>query len=228
MSRMNGHKPILLDLYCGAGGASMGYHLAGFQVVGVDHKPQPNYPFWFLRADALEFLAHPEGWPFKPAVIHASPPCQKWTSMIEHWQKRAHEYEDMIAPTREMLELLAYPYVIENIERAPLIDPITLCGTMFPPLRVIRHRKFESNMTLDEPDHPLHPHTYVTEKSRLAYGKLDPDEAFITVAGGGNSTRDQAAAAMCIGWMTKPELNQAIPPQYTEWIGAQVMEHLHE
>jgi DNA (cytosine-5)-methyltransferase 1 len=220
----NGHRPILLDLYCGAGGSSMGYHQAGFQVVGVDSVAQPNYPFWFLKADALDFLDHPERWPFHPAVIHASPPCQKWTSMVVNIHKNAEGYPDMIEPTRERLEKLALPYVIENIERAPLIDPIILCGTMFPGLRVIRHRKFESNMTLEEPDHPLHPHTYVTERKRRAYGRLDPDTDFITVAGGGNSTRDQAADAMQIGWMTKPELNQAIPPPYTEWIGRQALE----
>ena len=222
----NGSKPILLDLYCGAGGASMGYHRAGFQVIGVDHKPMPTYPFWFLRADALDFLNHPESWPFQPAVIHASPPCQKWTSYIQNIRRTSDQYPDMIEPTRERLESLDLPYVIENIERAPLLDPIILCGTMFEGLRVIRHRKFESNMTLTEPDHPLHPHTFATDTRRRGYGRLDPDKDFITVAGGGNSTAAQARDAMQIDWMTKPELNQAIPPAYTEWIGRQIMEEI--
>lgn len=140
----NDPKPRLLDLFCGAGGAAMGYHRAGFEVVGVDLKPQKHYPFEFHQADALEFLAE-HGREFD--VIHASPPCQAHTSLKNLHDK---DYPELIEPTRRLLEKTGLPYIIENVVGAPLRNPILLCGSSFG-LRVRRHRLFESNWFLIAP-----------------------------------------------------------------------------
>jgi DNA (cytosine-5)-methyltransferase 1 len=204
----------LLDLFCCAGGAAVGYHRAGFDVVGRDIMPQPNYPYPFHQADALEVLgaivrrgyAHVD-------VIHASPPCQAHSD-LQRQSKR--EYEDFIPRVRDLLLQWGGPYVIENVEGAPLENPIVLCGTMFPGLRVIRHRLFETNF-------PKHPLVFTHDKRKAHYGKLNQDESFVQVTGGGNATIANKAAAMGIDWMTGRELNEAIPPAYTEWIGGQLM-----
>ena len=125
----------LLDLFCGAGGASMGYHRAGFEVEGVDIKPQPHYPFKFYQADALEFPL--EGYD----AYHASPPCQRYT-LMQNIVKSEQEHPDLIAPIRERFVEVGKPYVIENVYKAPLNGHLRLCGTMFG-LRIIRHRFFE-------------------------------------------------------------------------------------
>jgi DNA (cytosine-5)-methyltransferase 1 len=141
-------RPLLLDLFCKAGGAGMGYHRAGFDVVGVDIEPQPRYPFRFVQADALEFLAA-HGREFD--AIHASPPCQKYCA-LRHLAK-TEDYPDLIPETRELLEATGRPWVIENTPGAPLRSPLILCGTMFR-LRtncgaeLRRHRLFESNCFL--------------------------------------------------------------------------------
>lgn len=190
----------------------MGYHLAGFDVVGVDIEPQPNYPFEFHQADALEFPL--DGFD----AIHASPPCQAYSVL----QKRnGGTYPELIEPTRARLAATGVPYIIENVIGAPLIDPIMLCGTMFPELRVIRHRLFElSGLTVPQPDHPKHPLVYTYDKRKAHYGKLDEWKDFVQVTGGGNCTVAAAKDAMGIDWSgTKKELNEAIPPAYTEFIG---------
>jgi DNA (cytosine-5)-methyltransferase 1 len=213
----------LLDLFCGAGGASVGYHRAGFEVVGVDLHPQPNYPFEFIQADAIEFLRS-EVWAFQFDVVHASPPCQAHSD-LQKQSKR--EYPDFIAPVREELRWACMPYVIENVEGAPLLDPITLCGTMFPGLRVLRHRLFESNLPLTAPPHPDgHPLVFTHDKRKAHYGKLDQATSFVQVTGGGNATVANKAAAMGIDWMNGRELNEAIPPAYTEYVGRQLLSHL--
>ena len=117
-------------------------------------------------------------------------------------------------------------YVIENVETAPLIDPIILCGQTFD-LRVIRHRKFESNVTLDPGlPHPLHPLVYTRDKRKKQYGKLSEWTSAVMVNGGGNCSEAAARDAMGIDWMTKAELNEAIPPAYTEFIGKQLLAYL--
>lgn len=217
-------KPRLLDLFCCAGGAGVGYAAAGFDVVGVDLSPQPNYPFEFHQADALtldrDFLAGFD-------AVHASPPCQSYSDLAKR-NGNGHMWPRLIEPTRDLLRSLNVPYVIENVEGAPLLDPIVLCGTMFEGLRVIRHRLFESNLWLDVPEHGKHPLVFTHDKRKAHYGKLDQNVSFVQVTGGGNCTIANARDAMGIDWMTKNELNEAIPPAYTEFLGRQVLGHLRQ
>ena len=213
----------LLDLFCGAGGASMGYYRAGFEVIGVDINPQPHYPFEFHQADAIEFLQ--DHWK-KFDVIHASPVCKLFTKLNAIHKK---DHPDFITPLRPILLEIGKPYVIENVPEAPLINPIILCGTMFPELRVLRHRAFETNPTLYFP--PGQCNHWGTCSGNAAWnekGRLTPslkDFDFLTVTGN-DYIADDGRKAMCIDWMTKKELSQAIPPQYTEWIGNQIMNYL--
>lgn len=206
----------LLDLFCGAGGAAMGYSRAGFDdIVGVDIKPQPRYPFRFVLADALECHTLPQGFD----AIHASPPCQSFskTRAIVRGKGLTCKGLDLIEATRERLLRRGIPYVIENVPGAPLLSPITLCGTMFG-LRVYRHRLFESSVLLLSPSDGAHRHT---TGSHRGYSANTP---FITV-GGNNYNREQGAQAMGIDWpMTRAELSQAIPPAYTEFIGKQLIQ----
>ena len=212
------NKPRLLDLFCGAGGAAMGYHRAGFEVVGVDIAPQKNYPFEFHQADAMTFPL--DGFEF----IHASPPCQAFT--LANFKARRDglvEHPDLIDPVRQRLISTGKPWVIENVGGAPLMNPAMLCGTMFG-LGVFRHRCFESNVLLLVPNHSAH-------EGRIGDGE------FFSVAGGagrwkswGTVKRDvskgtavQWREAMGIDWMTRKELTQAIPPHYTEFIGRAIL-----
>lgn len=215
----------LLDLFCGAGGAAMGYHRAGFTVVGVDIKPQPRYPFAFHQADALEFLRE-HGHEYD--AIHASPPCQKHSRIAHLGMARNGSYPEhgeFIGPTRECLVASDVPYVIENVVGAPLLNPIVLCGSQFPMLRVYRHRLFECSFPCVAPKH--HPHRDSTPSA--GYGASP--KGFISVCGSGGVkglTATQIVAvwsrAMGIEWMNRKELSQAIPPAYTEWIGRRLME----
>jgi DNA (cytosine-5)-methyltransferase 1 len=226
-------KPILLDLMCGAGGAAKGYQEAGYFVIGVDLYPHPNYcGDQFIQADVLDLLSGllqgadvAAGWGLKEVcAAHASPPCQAHTD-LQKQNKRF--YPELIGPTRELLKATGLPYVIENVEGAPLIDPITLCGTMFPGLRVLRHRLFEANFPLEAPaHHPPHPLVFTYDKRKPHYGQLDQDTSYVQVTGGGNCTIANARDAMGIDWMNKAEINEAIPPAYTRFIGEQLAEHL--
>jgi DNA (cytosine-5)-methyltransferase 1 len=215
-------RPRLLDLYCCAGGAAVGYADAGFEIVGVDIKPQPRYPFAFIQHDALtldqRFLRSFDG-------IHASPPCQRFSDLAMR-NGNAHEWPDLIEPTRRMLRASGALYIIENVEGAPLEGPSMLCGTMFPGLRVLRHRLFETNFPLVAPPHGKHPLCFTMDKRKGHYGKLDEITAFVQVTGGGNCSKAAAADAMGIDWMTKGELNEAIPPAYTRHIGEHLLEHM--
>jgi DNA (cytosine-5)-methyltransferase 1 len=211
-------KPRLLDLFCGAGGAAMGYARAGFEVVGVDIKPQPRYPFQFVLADALgDFgcdLARSSQWD----AIHASPPCQAYTKA----QKlQGIEHPDLIGPTRELLEETGLPYVIENVKGAPLHDPVMLEGQMFPELRTHRPRLFETNWLLEVP--ALRPPPPPNAKM----GRPPTASTWIQVVG---NFWDVGAGrvAMNIDWMTRDELREAIPPAYTEFIGAQLLAHVRQ
>ena len=205
----------LLDLFCGAGGAGMGYHRAGFEVVGVDCKPQKNYPFEFHQADAFAYLEQ-HGHEFD--VIHASPPCQAYSFSTA--QKDKHP--DYIPFLRPMLQGMGKPYVIENVLGAPLHFPITFCATMFglPPsiqgwyLR--RHRLFESPLLVLGPGGcscdqvitaQVTGHLHKTGQSGMRHRKPG---------------RECAKTMMGIDWMTTKELTESIPPAYTEWIGRQL------
>jgi DNA (cytosine-5)-methyltransferase 1 len=200
----------LLDLFCGAGGAAMGYHRAGFdEIVGVDIKPQPHYPFTFVLGDALEYVAL-HGREFD--VIHASPPCQRYSLGSQRWNP--YIYPDYLAEVENRLTEIGMPFVIENVERAPFTLPtITLCGIQFG-LNVIRHRRFASSKLLF-----AKPHTEAHPKRG----------AFVTCAGhGGHGSNrlDTWRQAMGIEWMDKKELAEAIPPAYTEFIGRQLIGNL--
>ena len=215
-------KPRLLDLFCCAGGAAVGYARAGFEVVGVDLAAQPNYPFEFHQANALEL---DWDWVLTFDAIHASPPCQSYSDLAKR-NRNADAWPRLVEPVREMLNRSGKPWIIENVEGAPLINPIMLCGTMFPPLRVIRHRLFESNVELQAPPHANrrdHPLVFTHDRRKAHFGKLDQNTSFVQVTGGGNCSMANARAAMGIDWMrTKVELNEAIPPAYTEYLGRQL------
>jgi DNA (cytosine-5)-methyltransferase 1 len=219
----------ILDLYCGAGGAAEGYRQAGFtRILGVDIDPMPRYPFQFVQRDAIKFLEnmiHAESWCLYDA-IHASPPCQAWSDL----QKQSKiEYEDFIGRTRELLDQIPLPYVIENVEGAPLLDAAKLCGasTAFPELRVIRHRYFETNWPLIGTECPQkHPLVFTFDKRKPHFGKLDQNTAYVQVTGGGNCSVANARDAMGIDWMTKMELNEAIPPAYARFVGEQLIRHI--
>lgn len=214
-------RPKALDVFCCAGGMAMGLHRAGFDVYGVDLHPQPRYPFPFIQADALDFLRFPlVGFSY----VHASPPCQAYSDLKTKLTSR--QYPKLIEPVRELLEASGLPYTIENVPEAPMRDPVILCGTMFGGLRVIRHRAFESNVPLYAPPHGKHPLVFTHDKRKAHYGKLDQDESFVQVTGGGNCSIANARDAMGIDWMNKHELNEAIPPAYGQHIGTQVLHHI--
>ena len=210
----------ILDLFCGAGGASMGYHRAfpHAEIVGVDINPQPRYPFTFVQADVMELTIR---WIHSVDLIHASPPCQRYSDLAKR-NGNADKWPDLIGPTRDLLVGWGRPYVIENVEGAPLINPVMLCGTMFPGLRVLRHRLFESSFPVTAPAHPRHPLVFTHDKRKPHYGQLDQDTAFVQVTGGGNCTVANKRSAMDVPWMTGAEANEAIPPAYTEWIGLEM------
>lgn len=218
-------KPVLLDLFCGAGGATKGYQDVGFFVIGVDLEKQPHYVGDRFRQGEWETWLYDlvMTWPID--AIHASPPCQAYTDLQKRHQDRT--YPDLVAPVRDALASTGKPYVIENVEGSPLRKPITLCGTQFKGLRVIRHRLFETNWGLRGlPVHPKHPLTFTWDKRKAHYGKLDQDKSFVQVYGGGSCTVPNARDAMGIPWMSKKELNNAIPPAYTRYIGQQLKEAL--
>jgi DNA (cytosine-5)-methyltransferase 1 len=220
-------KPRLLDLFCKAGGAAMGYHEAGFEVVGVDIKPQPRYPFEFIQADALTL---PLSFVRSFDALHASPPCQRFSDLAKR-NANADKWPDLIDPIRNLFDMVwqmeRTPWVVENVEGAPLICPTMLCGTMFG-LRVIRHRLFETSAGLDlvAPPHGKHPLVYTRDKRKAHYGRLNEWSSPVQVTGGGNCSKAAAADAMGIDWMTKGELNEAIPPAYTRFIGEQLLAHI--
>lgn len=201
-----------LDLFCCAGGASMGLHRAGFDVVGVDIRPQPRYPFEFHQGDALTYPL--DGFDF----IWASPPCQRFSDLAKR-NGNGNDWPDLVDPIRSRLIATGSAFVIENVEGAPLRRDLVLCGTMFHGLRVLRHRIFEANFYLPQPAHGKHPHVFTMDKRKSHFGKLDQNNAFVQVTGGGNCSKANAASAMGIDWMTKCELNEAIPPAYSEYIG---------
>ena len=217
-------KPILLDLFCGAGGAAMGYHRAGFEVVGVDIKPQPHYPFEFHQADALTYPL--DGFD----AYHASPPCNKFTALnnlTPKIQLQSKEWVDLIEPTRERLFSTGKPYIIENVPGAPLVFPIILCGVMFG-LKVLRHRLFECSFVMFQPPHIKHNGTvnagqYMSVCS-MGGGMYIKDK-YGEKRKGSRKTEDWKVG-MGIDWMNRYELTKAIPPAYTEYIGKELMKVL--
>ena len=215
-------KPRLLDLFCGAGGASVGYARAGFEVVGVDINPQPDYPFEFHRTNALTYLL--DGFD----VIAASPPCKRYTP-LRHTARTPGMFDahpELLAPTRERLLATGLPFVIENVVGAPLINPVQYCGSSFG-LMVRRHRQYESNIPLSPPacNHASQPVVLGV------YGAGGSDSGRAKRGGGGGVkvSGKEAADALGSSWtMNQSRLSQAIPPAYTEHIGRQLIAHLAE
>ena len=203
-------KPRLLDLFCGAGGAAMGYHRAGFEVVGVDIKPQPHYPFEFHQADALTYPL--EGYD----AYHASPPCQKFSSCVNPLGRGNHV--DLITPIRQRLLQTGKPFVIENVPGSPLQNYIEIDGTMVGK-KTIKNRWFE-----------LHGFEILFLLAKWdARGKVKAGEFAGIMRHGKNSgeltKREHLAEAYEIDWgMNRHELREAIPPAYTEYIGKYLME----
>jgi DNA (cytosine-5)-methyltransferase 1 len=221
-------RPLLLDLYCCGGGASMGYYRAGFDVVGVDIAPQKNYPFEFVQADALEFLGQTirYKWDRGFAAIHASPPCQRYSAMSACRPGLSEEYPDLVGPTRDLLEKTGLPYVIENVPgaRGSLVSPFVLTGEMFG-LDVHRPRLFETNWPILVPQKPPASPTSVgvygkAHDGRLLWRRRDGSEQRCA------RTLDEARAAMGIDWMEWRELAESIPPAYTAFIGDGLARHV--
>lgn len=214
--------PRLLDLFCGAGGAGMGYSRAGFEVVGVDQRSMPRYPFEFVQGDALEYLsAH--GHEFD--AIHASPPCQAYSALRSLHPE--NEYPDLLAATRRLLIASGRPWVVENVPGAPM-SGVTLCGSMFGLGAVCRdgafhqlrrHRFFESSAFI------LAPLCQHDGRPVGVYGNGGGSEgrAYLPGINGYTGNAKERREAMGIDWMNRGELSQAIPPAYTEFIGRQLM-----
>jgi DNA (cytosine-5)-methyltransferase 1 len=194
----------------------MGYANAGFDVVGVDIKKQKRYPFEFIQADALEVMAD-KNFLRSFDVIAASPPCQTHsrTKHLRDAQGKTTSKIDLIPQTRAALQDSGLPYVIENVPGAPLVNPIVLCGSSFG-LRVRRHRLFESNVPLVG----LHCDHRKQGRPVGVYGSMRDE---IPSGGKTADTIEQAREAMGIDWMIWPELVEAIPPAYTEFLGAQLI-----
>jgi DNA (cytosine-5)-methyltransferase 1 len=212
-------KPRLLDLFCGAGGAAMGYHRAGFEVVGVDIEPQPNYPFEFIQGNALDWAS----WNIEAAefdAIHASPPCPRY-SLVSGFQGVAADYPDLVGPVRDLLDQAPTPYVIENVPGAPLRRDLVLCGEMFG-LRVHRHRWFETRgFFVMQSRHAPH-------RLKGAATNCEKGAGIARWITGHYADHDDAADAMGVDWpMTRRELANAIPPAYTEHIGCYLLTHLN-
>lgn len=208
-------RPKLLDLFCGAGGCSAGYAAAGFDVTGVDLHPMPNHPHDFIQADALEVLSDLT-YVRSFDAVHASPPCQAYTPLKALSPDKT--YPDLIAATRDGLEVAGVPYVIENVMAAPL-SGIVLRGGMFG-LRTYRHRRFESSIALTAPTHPKHVTRTATKRRRELW-----DQGWHVSITGDVGTY-LGPEAMGIDWMTGNELSQAIPPAYTEHVGRQLLAHV--
>jgi DNA (cytosine-5)-methyltransferase 1 len=209
-------KPRLLDLFCGAGGASMGYHRAGFEVVGVDINSQPNYPFEFHQGDAMT-------WPLEGFdAISASPPCQAYSTATADHSK----HPDLYSLTRDRLIAAGVPYAIENVIGAPYHHGIVLCGSMFGCesngewLR--RHRNFETSWLMFQPQCAHRrgiPATTITRNAFVTAPKFYPSHGMQTTFAIGQ-------LLMGINWMNRHEITQAIPPAYSEFIGLQMIEQL--
>lgn len=209
-------KPLLLDLFCGGGGAAKGYYDAGFDVIGVDILPQPNFPYTFIQADALTFPL--DGYD----AYHASVLCQGFTQMLNRNGHLKEKYPNYIDVMRQRFLATGKTYVIENVEgaRSFLVNPIMLCGNMFG-LRVYRHRLFESNILLLA-------HSHIKHRVKAAHSGTvpDPDQFWCPVGNFGQ--KDDAQKAMGISWMKTTgsknrEIAQAIPPAYTKYIGEQLL-----
>jgi DNA (cytosine-5)-methyltransferase 1 len=203
-------RPRLLDLFCGAGGCSVGYDRAGFDVVGVDNQPQPRYPFEFHQGDALTFPL--DGFD----AIHASPPCQAYAEAGT--SRKRDDHPDLLDPVRQLLIATGKPYVIENIPTAPMPDSFLLCGATFG-LPIIRHRRFEVWPPLGLVPSLCHQASHARA--------VDHGPGFYPYARGSwEAAWREHVLPVVWPWMTLYEAGQAVPPAYTEYIGTQLLAHL--
>jgi DNA (cytosine-5)-methyltransferase 1 len=227
-------KPLLLDTFCKAGGCSVGYARAGFDVVGCDIEPQPHYPFPFVEGDALELLrCLLRGGLFRDsnnrtiyledvAVIHASPPCQKYSQVNRRQHLQGRDYPDLIVPTRKLLLSIGKPWIIENVEMAPLRGAIRLCGTAFN-LPIRRHRIFESSFFLFGVD-CVHSRFKEKKYPTCFQSKGEPRrKSSVVQCYGATAGVGLWPDALGIDWMNRKEMSQAIPPAYTHYIGKQIL-----
>lgn len=210
-----------MDLFCGAGGAAMGYHRAGFDVIGVDIKPQPRYPFRFVQDDAMRLLERAERWRWSPlfhnvAAIHASPPCQAYSTVT----RERHLHPDLYEPTRDALTAIGLPWVIENVIGSPYRSGVVLCGSMFG-MRIRRHRNFESSHVLFPPSPCRH------REQGVPLGVYGHGGGTSVRPSGGSrgvkATPGQYGELMGMPWAVSREVVLAIPPAYTEHIGGQLL-----
>lgn len=219
-------RPRLLDLFAGAGGCSVGYHRAGFDVVGVDIERHDDYPFELIVDDAVKYLAAIVATDNRDFdVIHASPPCPRYSVATPAETRDKHP--DLVPVIRELLHMWGGPYVIENVPGAPLDHPVMLCGSAFG-LRVRRHRLFESNAFL------MSPGCYHDGKPVVGvYGDHADQRQHFRPDGTARGTKATSVAdaqdALGIDWMTRWEdLADSIPPAMTEHIGTQLLDQLEE
>jgi DNA (cytosine-5)-methyltransferase 1 len=200
-----------LDLFCGQGGVSAGLVAAGCDVTGVDTEPQPRYPFRFLQEDALTVPL--DGFD----LIWASPPCQAYSRASRKHRADGKEYPDLIGPVRDRLIASGIPYVIENVEGAPLVDPVLLCGIMpafaFPVHRTYRHRLFECSFPVMQPYHPVHP-SPVTRMGRT------PGTGWFRSVAGNSPGADDIRDEWAMPWATIDGISQAVPPAYSCYIAS--------
>lgn len=219
--------PLLIDAFCGLGGAAMGYARAGFRIIGCDKVSQPDYPFEFVQGDAIEFIR--EYGP-RAAAGHGSPPCQHASgpttgTNAKRNAEKGVEHPALIEPTRAAFEAVGIPYVIENVQGSALRRDLTLCGLTFG-LRVFRHRYFElGGWNVEAPPHPSHRGHRV---SGWRHGvRYEGDMLAVYGKGGGKATVDECREGLGIDWSwDREQLVEAIPPAYTEFIGAALRAHL--
>lgn len=213
----------LLDLFCGGGGAAMGYIQAGFAVVGVDHKPQPGYPGKFEQSDALDYLKR-HGHEFD--LVHASPPCQGYSKSVTHVDSKWVSYSRGKNEPRlidAVRELMQGPYVIENVEGARdfLRDPVILCGSMFDAYPR-RHRLFETNWGMAQPPHPS---CKGRDKAYSEANGIDYRDMSVTGKSRRTGSIDVWKKLMGMDWpgLRGSDLAEAIPPRYSRYVGQQFM-----
>lgn len=212
-------KPVLLDLYCCIGGAATGFHNAGWNIIGVDIKPQPDYPFEFHQGDALTLgpiLAK------RAHAVHTSPPCQGEGAPAKGTNKTlGKQHPRLIPQTRTMLQQIGLPYIIENVAGAAIRHDVKLCGEMFG-LGVIMHRYFElGGWTTNQPPHPRHRGRVRGWRQGLYF-----DGPYVAAYGngGGKATVEEMRQAKRIDWSTNHlGLREALPPAYTEWLGERLL-----
>ena len=224
-------RPLLLDLFSGAGGCAAGYNRAGFDVVGVDLVHQPRYPYAFIEGDAVEVMdrlltgGDVGGYHLGDfAALHCSPPCQRWSQATLSQRRAGKEYPDLLTPMRPRLARVTVPWVIENVPGAPLRPDFKLCGCMFglelPGVGQLRRERW-------------------FETSWHAFGFQIPHRHWgpeISIAGHGTPAWMRGRTGhigvadwrqvMGVSWTTRAELTEAVPPAYTELVGARLRDHV--